>query len=421
MELLNALQSMLSHNPHLEVLTLEGLPIYGRYMNHLVKGLCSNRSLKVINFSRTNMGDEACEILCANIKHLTNIESVNLSHCNLGVKGATAIRDFIRFQKIHRFSEAWIRSLRYQNVDAAHFDGVKKIFLNNNPMITDEGLEILADELREDVWIKEIEVQNCGLTHVSANIIMDCLKINKTILNFNVNNNSEIPDQLQRHIMFHFSSSSSSGDGDSLASNDAKIIKQKITKSQLIDNVKFLEDQLESEIFRRKELEKINEQLYKQLNEVQREMSINNTINIPDGYTLVTNEELQKIIYKKSTITHRNYSNAAVRLRRKRKPGVQKVCSYTQLPHHVPQLISSKSENKLNVDITPKRMFIEKNIGDSINNFGMKEENSFELLRCFMKKNMHQNNNSNNSENLLDCFKRKSLIAPSNSRESSCE
>lgn len=420
MELLNALQGLLTQNSQLEVLILEGLPMYGRFMTHLAKGLCSNRSLKILSFARSNIGDEACEILCSNIKHLTNIESVNLSQCNLGIKGVTAIRDFIRFQKIHRFSEAWIRSLRYQNLDAAQFDGVKKIYINNNPQIGDEGIEILTDELGEDVWIKEIEVQNCGLTDVGANHVMNCLQINKTILNFNVSNNHDIPDHLLRHIMIHLGSSSV--EVESSDSSDTKSIQQKVTKSQLIDNVKFLEDQLESEIFRRKELEKTNEELYKQLIEIKNEVTTrNNSLHIPDGYTLMTNEELEKFVTKKApVVAHKSYSSAVIRVRRKRvaRLSVKKTRSYDE-ENVQNNLAQSKSENMIKVDAKTKKIFIEKNIGDSVeigNNYQDSQMMGTDLLRCFAKRNQAHVNEMGDGPNQRACFGGQSgLIVPSNS------
>lgn len=423
MDLLNALQSMLSINAQLEVLILEGMPIYGRYMTHLTKGLCSNRSLKIINFARSKIGDEACEILCSNIKHLANIESVNLSQCNLSFRGAESVRDFIRFQKIHRFSEAWIRSLRYQNVDTSLFDGVKKIYLNNNPKIGDEGLQILTDELKEDVWIKEIELQNCGLTSDGASHIMNCLQINKTILNFNVNNNSEIPDHLQRQIMVQLGGGC---DGESSDSSETRSVQHRITKSQLIDNVKFLEDQLESETFQRKELEKLNDQLHNQINEVKREMSNQGSmVNIPEGYTLVENEELQKIMVKKSSVvTHRSYSNAAVKLRRKKKStNIKNVRSYViEQPHTSQALATSKSENILKIDMSQK-VFVERKIGDSLDIGGGCdiEENSMmgiDLLRCFVKRKTttrHVNQTNNDLDPRVFFTRKPSQIVPSNS------
>lgn len=387
MELLNALQGLLTHNNQLEVLILEGLPLYGRYMTHLAKGLCSNRSIKILSFARSNIGDEACETLCSIIKHLTNIESVNLSQCNLGVKGVTSIRDFIKFQKIHRFSEAWIRSLRYQDIDSKQFDGVKKIYLNNNPQIGDEGTEILTDELREDVWIKEIEIQNCGLTDVGANHVMNCLQINKTILNFNISNNHDIPEHLMRHIMLHFGSSAV--ETESSDSSETKSIQQKISKSQLMDDVKFLQDQLEGEIFRRKELENYNEELKKQLMEIKNEISDKNkSLHIPEGYTLITNEELEKIVTKK--VPARSYSTAVIRHRRRRtRMTLKRTQSFIADQNN---LSKSKSENIIKVDVTPKKIFIEKNIGDSIaigNHTEELEEARMmgnDLLRCFAKR-----------------------------------
>lgn len=422
MELLNALQGLLTHNDLLDVLMLEGLPLYGRYMMHLSKGLCSNRSIKVLSFARSNIGDEACEILCSNIKHLTNIESVNLSQCNLGVKGATSIRDFIRFQKIHRFSEAWIQSLRYQNINEASFDGVKKILINNNPQIGDEGLKIITDELQEDVWIKEIEMQNCGLTDTSADEIMKCLQINKTILNFNVSNNLEISDYLLRHIIIQLGNSS--GDTESSDSSDTKSIQQKVSKVQLIDNLKFLEDQLESEIFRRKELEKVNEQLHKQLIEIQKEVSIqSSSLHIPEGYTLVTNETLGKIVAKKSShVAHKTRSSAVIRMRRK-KTTVKKTRSFI-VDSTQQNLAKSKSENIIKVDVKPKKIFIEKNIGDSIEIGNNAEENLMtgaDLLKCFTRRKKHVSEEKHDSNPRAFFACRSGLKAPLNSDADSDE
>lgn len=376
MEFLNALQQMLEINTQLEILMLEGLPIYGRYMTHLVKGLCTNRSLKILSLARSSIGDEACETLCSNIKHMANIESVNLSHCGLGVKGASSIREFVRFQKVHRLSEAWICSLRYRTFEPSSFNGVRKIFINNNPLIGDEGLKVLIDELREDVWVKEIEMQNCGLTSESANLIISALEENKTILNFNINNNSEIPEHLLRHIMIHLGSSSSC-DAESSDSSDSRTVARKASKSQLVDSLKFLKDQLEAAIFRQKELEKVNAQLHKQIAEVKNDLSIQSTaFNVPEGYTLVADEELHKLLRKKPVVLpiNRTFSATAVRLRRKKN-----------------LLQAAKSENIISVDVTPKKkIFVEKNIGDSLAISGPCEtaenDESLEILRCFTQK-----------------------------------
>lgn len=423
MELLNALQGLLTHNTQLEVLILEGLPMYGRYMTRLASGLFSNRSIKILSFARSNIGDEACEILCSNIKHLPNIESVNFSQCILGVKGIISIRDFIRFQKINRFSEAWIRSLRYQNIENEKFDGIKKILMNNNPQIGDEGIEILTDELREDVWIKEIEMQNCGLTDVGANHVKNCLEINKTILSFNINNNHDISNHLLRNISMHFGSSTI--DIDSSDSSDTKSIHQKISKTQLLDDVKFLQDQLKLEICKREELEKSNEELKKQFSQVlqqRNEISVKNeSIHIPEGYTLLSNDELERIVAKKSPMfVHKSYSSAVIRLRRKRttRLTVKKTRSFVGNGVENKNLTRSKSENIISTEDETKKIFIEKNIGDSIeigsHAFGSTFLGS-DLLRCFTKQKHHVNEMGDDIDPRAFFGKRSGIAVPLNS------
>lgn len=45
-------------------------------------------------------------------------------------------------------------SLRYRDVDRDRMPGLKRILLNDNPLIGDEGLEHVTEILKEDEWIK---------------------------------------------------------------------------------------------------------------------------------------------------------------------------------------------------------------------------------------------------------------------------
>ncbi|CAG9797271.1 unnamed protein product [Chironomus riparius] len=362
-EFVESLQSILVSNNILEMLSLEGFPIRERFMMTLAKGCFTNRSIRVLNLSRSKIGDDGCEILCSNIKHLTNIETLNLSNCNIGVKGVNAVVDYIKTQKIHRFSEAWIRSLRYQSIDDTSFGGLKRIFLNSNPQIGDEGLKFLTDELSEDVWIKDIEVQNCGLTNVAANEIINCLTYNKTILNFNVANNLDLPEHMHRQILERLGSC----DVDSGDSNDTKPIQIKVTKNQLYEKIKFLEDQLELEECQQKQLKELIENLHTQNMESNKQlMEMNEQLkkNVPEGFTLVANEDLDRLAIRKTA------SNVAVRLRRKRRNPIKKVRSLV-IESPINKVVFSKSVTS--VKLKPKAIskcesFVEPNIGDGLHN-----------------------------------------------------
>lgn len=276
----------------LETLVLEGLPLSGRYMMTFANGITQNQTIKSLSFARSNIGDEACDTLCETLKHLMSVEVLNLSGCNLGIKGVEAVTNLVKFHKIQRFSDAWQHSLRYQNIDVDSFPGLRKILLNNNPDIGDKGIEILMEALKEDIWVKDIEMQRCGLTDEGAQHIINCLNINRTILSFNIAGNPEISEHLHRHIVVHLGNT----DLDSSDSNDSKSTPEKLSKSKLLEMVKFLEEQLEMEIFRRKKMEELNDKMQNQVVELQKEISFQGSFRVPDGFTLVANATMDKLL-----------------------------------------------------------------------------------------------------------------------------
>lgn len=287
--LVDALKSLLFNSNVLETLVLEGFPMNGIFMDKLIHGLSRNTSLKSLSFARSQVGDSACDSLCTTLKHMMNVETLNLSGCDLGVKSTESIAGLIKLHKIQRFSEAWTQSLRYQNIDAESFPGLRKVQLNNNPDIGDEGLEILTEILLEDVWIKDIEMQNCGLTDVGAQNIIKCLNTNKTILNFNIAGNPDTSEHLCRHIILHLGNC----DQDS---SDSTSPSKKITKLELLEEVKFLKEQLDQEIYRRKQNEELHDTLQQQLISAQQQIMIQGAFRVPEGFTLIAESTLSDLL-----------------------------------------------------------------------------------------------------------------------------
>lgn len=290
-ELIETLQNFLTHNSTLDTLILEGLPLNGQFMDALAKGLANNKSLRHLSFARSQI-DESCEKLCATIKHLMNIETLDLSGCKINLKGAEAVANLIRFLKIQRFSEAWSKSLRYQNVDPESFAGLRKISLSDNLAIGDEGVELLTEVLKEDAWIKTVELQNCGLTDVGANHVISCLNVNKTITNFNISRNPSVSEHFLRHIAM------SLGNSESEDSSDSKSSTEKVTKAKLLKTVKHLEVQLELEIFQNKKMQESCDKQQKLIIEFQKELSVQGSVRIPEGFTLVPTSELEKMLHE---------------------------------------------------------------------------------------------------------------------------
>lgn len=290
--LVEALEHLLAKNSVLETLVLEGLPLDERYMMAFTKGLSQNKSVTTLSLARSQISDAACESLCSTIKHMKEVKTFILSGCNLSFKGAEAVASLIKFQKIQRFSDAWGKSLRYQNIDSDAFHGLRKISLNNNPEIENQGLEILLEALSEDAWIKEMEMQNCGLDDEGAQSIIKCLSINKSILSFNIAGNHDVSEVFHRQISINLGNI----EHDNSDSSDSKSSSEKLTKTKLIENLHYALSQLETEVFRRKQMEILNETLNKQLVEAQKELMIQGAVRVPEGFTLIATQTLNEMI-----------------------------------------------------------------------------------------------------------------------------
>ena len=53
-----------------------------------------------------------------------------------------------------RHNEAWQDSLRYRRPELDRMEGIRRISINRNPMVADEGARYLAEALKDDLWLK---------------------------------------------------------------------------------------------------------------------------------------------------------------------------------------------------------------------------------------------------------------------------
>jgi centrosomal protein CEP78 len=167
--------------------------------------------------------------------------------------------------------------------------GLTKINLNSNIQIGDEGLQYLTEILKDDIWIKDIEMQNCGITDEGAQSIIKCLDVNKKILNFNISGNTEISEHLYRHIVVQL--------GNAVQDNlESKACNEKISCSRLREENKYLQQQLETTMFQKKHAEDLNEQLHEQVLEMQKELIMQGAFQVPDGYTVILSDTLEKLM-----------------------------------------------------------------------------------------------------------------------------
>lgn len=188
--LIRSLCSCLKITPVLSYVELEGLLISGEYLQLILKGISSNKTLKYISFKSCPIEDEGCFEICETLHSLPNIEVLNLSSCSLSKKSGEYIAKLIKYQQINRYCESWHSSLRYEEPEVNNMAGIRRITINNNPKVGDEGLELILNELIDDLWIKAIDMQRCNITEAVAGKIIDTLEYNRSLEVVDFRNNN---------------------------------------------------------------------------------------------------------------------------------------------------------------------------------------------------------------------------------------
>lgn len=116
-------------------------------------------------------------------------------------------------QALKRHNEAWKDSLRYGRPDLDSMFGIRRITINSNPLVGDRGVQALADAFKSDLWLKALDLQDCGITTQGANFLVDGLKFNAMMHVLDVRLNPNIDrDTLQKimeQVMINSSGNSS--------------------------------------------------------------------------------------------------------------------------------------------------------------------------------------------------------------------
>ncbi|CAK1578834.1 unnamed protein product [Parnassius mnemosyne] len=298
--LMEAVAQMLSGTTLLSSLLLEGLPLKIPYLNPLCEALLMNSSLQHLYLPRCLIGDAGCLAICKAVRCLPNILTLDLSGCEITPLGASYLADLIKYQKIHRYSENWVHTLRYRLPELDAMAGLRRITLCGNTQLADAGFATLADVLADDLWIKALDVQDCGLSEQSAAGALRTLQSNSTLAVLDLRRNAHVgPDSLarlraalrnERAIDAQYSwLSSTSSDGrlvktvvnkngmvkERAASNVRGIPNKYSNKTNVTKKEKnyaeILEDQLQEEISHRQQLEELNLQLIDQMKQLKQQ------------------------------------------------------------------------------------------------------------------------------------------------------
>ncbi|XP_026178174.1 centrosomal protein of 78 kDa isoform X2 [Mastacembelus armatus] len=154
-KLCKALRECLTVSPNLKTLQLKGLPVRGRDLNVLTKGLSKSVSLENLSLAHCPISDEGLEVICQSVKYSANIRTVDFTGCSLTWRGAEHMANIIKHQAMQRHGTAWAESLRYRQPQFEGMGGLRRVTLNCNTLIGDRGAAALAQELTEDLWVKD--------------------------------------------------------------------------------------------------------------------------------------------------------------------------------------------------------------------------------------------------------------------------
>ncbi|XP_063530156.1 protein Cep78 homolog [Cydia strobilella] len=302
--LVEAVAQLLADTTLLNTLILEGLPLRIPYLNPISEVLQSNNSLSHLALPRCLIGDAGCLAICKAVRCLPNILTLDLSGCELTPLGASYIADLIKYQKLNRYSENWVHTLRYRLPELDAMAGLRRISLCGNPL-GDAGASALLSVLADDLWIKAVDLQNCEASESTATAALLALQSNTTMVVLDLRHNSICGESLANvrtalrknetgvgeQYTWLSSVSMCSGDGFRLVkpiasrngvSKDRMGLNQKSAPMKHTSNkntinkrekdyAEILEQQLQEEVSHRQQLEELNSQLVEQMKQLQQQ------------------------------------------------------------------------------------------------------------------------------------------------------
>ncbi|CAK8678800.1 unnamed protein product [Clavelina lepadiformis] len=185
----------------LRCIDLQGVPLRGKDLQILAKGIAKNQSLTHILFDYCQISDKGVEILCQALRSHPTVTHVSMTGCNITSTGANFIAKLIKHQSTLRHSEAWAESLRYRTPNLRLMGGIRRITLNSNPMIGDAGILSFNEALRDDLWLKALDFQHCGITTPGVHSLITAIEHNNTIVVLDVRRNPMVDSNTLRKLL----------------------------------------------------------------------------------------------------------------------------------------------------------------------------------------------------------------------------
>ncbi|KAM7092754.1 centrosomal protein of 78 kDa isoform 5-T5 [Molossus nigricans] len=106
-----------------------------------------------------------------------------------------------KYQTMRRHEETWAESLRYRRPDLDCMAGLRRITLNCNTLIGDIGASAFAESLTEDLWLRALDLQQCGLTNEGAKTLLKALENNRTLVILDIRKNPLVDHSVMKAVI----------------------------------------------------------------------------------------------------------------------------------------------------------------------------------------------------------------------------
>ncbi|GAA6085966.1 centrosomal protein of 78 kDa isoform X1, partial [Tachysurus ichikawai] len=164
-------------------------------------GLSKCVSLEHLSLAHCPIADEGLETICQSVKYSTSIKTVDFTACNITWRSAEHLANIIKHQAMSRHTTAWAETLRYRKAEFEAMGGLRRITLNENILIGDRGVTSLAQELTEDLWVKAVDLQRCGISNEGARVLEKMLQSNTTLCVLDIRRNPLLDNELVKSLI----------------------------------------------------------------------------------------------------------------------------------------------------------------------------------------------------------------------------
>ncbi|XP_050436538.1 centrosomal protein of 78 kDa [Adelges cooleyi] len=193
---------MLSKSHALLCLEVENIMFDCHALKRLLTGISANSTLQHLSLAYCRLGDDDCVSLCRTLRDKPNVRSLDLTGCALSpFAGKNGVVDLIKKQQVRRHEECWVHSLRSRSANPDAMQGLRRLTLNNNPTLGDNGVADLLESLKDDFYVKAVDVQNCGLTDRGAQLALSTLMVNNTLVVLDLRRNPNVSGSMLDTIM----------------------------------------------------------------------------------------------------------------------------------------------------------------------------------------------------------------------------